>query len=91
MRLRVALLFLLACSHEHVRRGNAGPSCPSECRADQYCYVDGAAAVSPDNPKCVLLPAACTAQPDCACLTAQLRMTVCDESGPQPQVTYYPD
>lgn len=82
-------LFLTACSHEHVHRGAAGVSCPSDCRADQYCYVDGDTAVSIDNPRCVLLPTVCTKQPDCACLVQQVKATVCDDTGATPQLTYY--
>jgi len=88
MRL-VLFALLLACTRQHVHRA-AGPMCSTDCRANQYCYVDDTRPVAYDNPRCELMPAACTNQPDCECLSQQLKMSVCDDTGATPYVTLEP-
>jgi len=88
-RLALACLVLAGCNHGVAKDRRSGPACSSTCATNQLCYLDGNAPVSYQNPRCELLPIHCATQPSCECLANWMRITLCDETGPVPQVTYY--
>ncbi len=97
--MRYLLIFLAACASSAPPRDEPRPkreperSCGvSECRADQFCYRSGDRPGSITNPRCELLPAACTEEPTCACLAEQAVIAVCKEhDGNWLEAEYYRD